>query len=94
VHLYPLYHPAAALYTPSTLEMLRADFLRIPEILSLGPPPQPKPEAELEHELQRPQTQPTQPAHRERRTAPVEPPESPASVGPAPAASDQQLGLF
>jgi DNA polymerase len=94
VHLYPLYHPAAALYTPSTLEMLRADFLRIPEILSLGPPPQPKPEAELEHELQRPQTQPTQPAHRERRTAPVEPPESPASVGPATAASDQQLGLF
>lgn len=41
VRLYPLYHPAAALYTPSTLEMLRADFLRIPEILALGPPTQP-----------------------------------------------------
>ena len=41
VRLYPLYHPAAALYTPSTLEMLRADFLRIPEILRLGPPAQP-----------------------------------------------------
>ena len=40
VRLYPLYHPAAALYTPSTLEMLRADFLRIPEILALGPPEQ------------------------------------------------------
>ncbi len=38
VRLYPLYHPAAALYTPSTLEMLRADFLRIPELLRLGPP--------------------------------------------------------
>ena len=41
VRLYPLYHPAAALYTPSTLDMLRADFQRIPEILGLGPPPQP-----------------------------------------------------
>ena len=45
VRLYPLYHPAAALYTPSTLEMLRADFLRIPEILALGPPSQPEPPA-------------------------------------------------
>ncbi|HEY1569173.1 MAG TPA: uracil-DNA glycosylase, partial [Solirubrobacteraceae bacterium] len=25
IRLYPLYHPAAALYTPSTLEVLRAD---------------------------------------------------------------------
>jgi uracil-DNA glycosylase family 4 len=41
VRLYPLYHPAAALYTPSTLEMLRADFHRIPELLKLGPPKQP-----------------------------------------------------
>ena len=38
VRLYPLYHPAAALYTPSTLEALRADFHRIPELLALGPP--------------------------------------------------------
>ncbi|WP_249020353.1 uracil-DNA glycosylase [Conexibacter sp. S30A1] len=38
VRLYPLYHPAAALYTPSTLAMLREDFHRIPEILALGPP--------------------------------------------------------
>ena len=45
VRLYPLYHPAAALYTPSTLEMLRGDFLRIPEILALGPPDQPEPPA-------------------------------------------------
>ena len=41
VRLYPLYHPAAALYTPSTLEALRTDFHRIPELLALGPPPQP-----------------------------------------------------
>jgi DNA polymerase len=48
VRLYPLYHPAAALYTPSTLESLRADFQRIPEILALGPPPQPEPVPEPE----------------------------------------------
>jgi DNA polymerase len=41
VRLYPLYHPAAALYTPSTLEALRADFHRIHELLSLGAPQQP-----------------------------------------------------
>jgi uracil-DNA glycosylase family 4 len=34
VLLYPLYHPAAALYTPSMLRVLEEDFARIPEILS------------------------------------------------------------
>jgi uracil-DNA glycosylase len=43
VRLYPLYHPAAALYTPSMLETLRGDFERIPGLLALGPPPQPEP---------------------------------------------------
>jgi uracil-DNA glycosylase family 4 len=43
IRLYPLYHPAAALYTPSTLEVLRADFARIPELLALGAPAQPVP---------------------------------------------------
>jgi DNA polymerase len=43
VRLYPLYHPAAALYTPSMLETLRADFQRIPELLAQGAPPQPEP---------------------------------------------------
>jgi DNA polymerase len=47
VRLYPLYHPAAALYTPSTLEMLRADFHRIPQLLALGPPEQPTPAPEI-----------------------------------------------
>ena len=42
VRLYPLDHPAAALYTPSMLEALRADFHRIPELLALGPPEQPE----------------------------------------------------
>jgi DNA polymerase len=34
VLLYPLYHPAAALYTPSMLKVLEVDFARIPELLS------------------------------------------------------------
>ncbi|MBV8988522.1 MAG: uracil-DNA glycosylase, partial [Solirubrobacterales bacterium] len=42
VRLYPLYHPAAALYTPATLEALRADFHRIPSILARGAPEQPE----------------------------------------------------
>jgi DNA polymerase len=41
VRLYPIYHPAAALYTPRMLETLREDFSRLPELLALGPPEQP-----------------------------------------------------
>jgi DNA polymerase len=42
VVLYPLYHPAAALYTPSMLRALEDDFSRLPELLgrpSTGPSP-------------------------------------------------------
>jgi uracil-DNA glycosylase len=45
VRLYPIYHPAAALYTRSLLDTLRADFARLPELLALDPPPQPEPPA-------------------------------------------------
>lgn len=44
VRLYPLYHPAAALYTPAMLQTLRDDFARIPELLALPPLEQPEPE--------------------------------------------------
>jgi uracil-DNA glycosylase len=45
VLLYPLYHPAAALYTPAMLNVLQSDFARIPELLgrSLVPAPPPEP---------------------------------------------------
>jgi uracil-DNA glycosylase family 4 len=43
VRLYPIYHPAAALYTPRMLETLREDFARLPELLALGAPVQPPP---------------------------------------------------
>jgi DNA polymerase len=44
VRLYPLFHPAAALYTPRMLEVLREDFARIPELLAQPVPDQPAPE--------------------------------------------------
>jgi DNA polymerase len=46
VLLYPLFHPAAALYTPRTLDVLKADFARLPDLLG-GPkkePPAPEPQ--------------------------------------------------
>jgi DNA polymerase len=70
VRLYPLYHPAAALYTPSMLETLRTDFHRIPDLLALGAPDQPEP-IELVPEVE------------ELVPEPVEPP---AVVEPEPAA--------
>ena len=36
VTLYPLYHPAAALYTPTMLEVLERDVARLPELLGRG----------------------------------------------------------
>jgi uracil-DNA glycosylase family 4 len=42
VRLYPIFHPAAALYTPRMLETLREDFSRLPELLALPEPEQPR----------------------------------------------------
>jgi uracil-DNA glycosylase family 4 len=39
VTLYPLYHPAAALYTRSMLSVLEEDFARIPELLGTAVAP-------------------------------------------------------
>jgi uracil-DNA glycosylase len=47
VLLYPLYHPAAALYTPSMLKVLEQDFARIPELLGRAVA-EPEPAEELE----------------------------------------------
>jgi DNA polymerase len=49
VLLYPIYHPAAALYTPAMLKVLESDFARLPELLgrALVPPPPAEPELTL-----------------------------------------------
>jgi uracil-DNA glycosylase len=52
VSLYPIYHPAAALYTPSMLKVLEEDFARIPALLDrmLEPMPVVEPEPTLDRE--------------------------------------------
>jgi uracil-DNA glycosylase len=47
VLLYPLYHPAAALYTPAMLKVLEADFARLPELLGRAAAPVAPPEPSL-----------------------------------------------
>jgi uracil-DNA glycosylase len=47
VTLYPIFHPAAALYTPRMLQVLEEDFARIPQLLGRSPAerePEPEPE--------------------------------------------------
>ena len=48
VLLYPLFHPAAALRTPATKELLREDFARLPGLLARAPESKPEPEPEPE----------------------------------------------
>jgi uracil-DNA glycosylase len=72
VRLYPIFHPAAALYTPSMLATLRQDFSRLPELLALPVPPQQEPR-ELEPvvpepELLDPEPEPEPEAAEERVT--------------------------
>ena len=39
VQLFPIYHPAAALYTPAMMNTLREDFSRLPALMSPAEPP-------------------------------------------------------
>ena len=58
VTLYPIYHPAAALYTPAMLKTLEEDFSRIPELLSGAPGVVPPAEAQV---IQFPTARPARP---------------------------------
>jgi uracil-DNA glycosylase len=40
VQVFPIFHPAAGLRTPSVKEKLREDFRKLPALLAAGPPPQ------------------------------------------------------
>lgn len=79
VRLLPLLHPAAALYTRSNIDLLRADLALLPGLLA---EPEPEPEGRA--------AAPPEPA-----PAPPEPigsaPPGPAPTAPEP---DDQLGLF
>jgi uracil-DNA glycosylase len=54
VVLYPLYHPAAALYTPSMMRALEEDFARIPALLG-RPEPEPRPAPESKPPVDEPE---------------------------------------
>jgi uracil-DNA glycosylase family 4 len=101
VRLYPMFHPAAALYTPANVATLREDFLRLPELLALGPPEQP-PAAAVELAAERePAGTPAEPVPEEQprdaAAQPVPERESPGAVPESegvPATAPGQLGLF
>jgi DNA polymerase len=92
VRLYPIYHPAAALYTPRMLETLREDFSRLPALLALAAPT--LPELDEPPELE----EPPEPAAEavpepDARVTPAE--REPALLPTAPGVPDApQLGLF
>ncbi|WP_051223755.1 uracil-DNA glycosylase [Conexibacter woesei] len=86
VRLFPVFHPAAALYTPSNVDVLRRDFSALPELLALGPPEQPAAvvEAPVAVAAAEPEVLPEAPLS--------EPPEPEAR--PEPETHPAQLGLF
>jgi DNA polymerase len=84
VRLYPLYHPAAALYTPSMVDTLRADFARLPELLAQPAPPQPEAIPETDPE----------PEPEESPSLTAEVTEETTAIDVAADESDDQLGLF
>ncbi len=83
VRLYPIYHPAAALYTPRMLATLREDFARLPALLAQGAPEQPLVEEVPELVEEAAQAPAAPPAGRAGASA----------AGDSDAAADQ-LGLF
>jgi uracil-DNA glycosylase family 4 len=78
VHLYPIFHPAAALYTPAMMTTLREDVRRLPEVLAL-----PLPEAAEDA------VQDALALTDDASPSPGASAETPAAAGPA-----EQLGLF
>jgi uracil-DNA glycosylase family 4 len=97
VRLFPVFHPAAALYTPSNVDVLRRDFSALPELLALGAPEQPP--ALVEPEAAEIAAARAAAAELPEPIAPLAEPE-PAAAAPAPEAEaapephPAQLGLF
>jgi uracil-DNA glycosylase len=94
VRVYPLFHPAAALYTPSNVDVLRTDVARIPDLLAMELPPQPEPVEEavvpIGDDVPRAVPEP-EPEAAEPETADPEREPEPVAAGPP---AEAQLGLF
>ena len=88
VRIFPIYHPAAALYTPRMLETLREDFARLPGLLALPPLPPPPPPAPAPPPVVAPAPAPDPAPSR----VPGPPPAR--AVPAAPPSPAEQLGLF
>jgi len=96
VTILPIYHPAAALYTPRMLDTLRADFALLPDLLAAPAPPQPQ--------LDEPPEPDEQPDPALAAAAPPDAEPAPGQTAAdgvdsaagedLPAVSEQQLGLF
>ena len=94
LYLYPIFHPAAALYTPAMLETLKQDFLRLPEVLAM-----PLDDADETAGLEARDEPSAESAPAPPAPAPAPAPSAPdAHVPPAPApfgaGPAEQLGLF
>jgi uracil-DNA glycosylase family 4 len=94
VILYPIFHPAAALYTPAMLDQLQADFEQLPELLAQEPT-----QVDAERPAPPPVPEPTPPPIPEPVPEPVPepmPPPVPEPYPPTPelVAVEGQLDLF
>lgn len=95
VRLFPIYHPAAALYTRSMLATLQEDFARLPALLELPPPDQPEfPEPVVHPEAVPDELTPDAVAEPELALPEAEREPSPELAPEHPPPSDEQLGLF
>jgi uracil-DNA glycosylase family 4 len=93
VTLYPIFHPAAALYTPRMLETLREDFARLPELLAMGAPEQP-PQATPEPPAPEPEPESAPPESAPPGVAPERGGGDLADAAGERAGEVDQLGLF
>jgi uracil-DNA glycosylase family 4 len=96
VYLFPIFHPAAALYTPAMLATLKQDFVRLPELLA-APPAGWRTGGESSEAGDLPPYQPAQlpDAQAPGRPAPVFHPLARDEAGSGAASpADEQLGLF
>jgi DNA polymerase len=104
VRLFPVFHPAAALYTPANVDVLRRDFQQLPGLLALGAPEQPPPlvEAPLEPETVVEVAEVAEVAEPRPEPEPGSPPAGPptlaeeldAAMAPPAEPQPEQLGLF
>jgi uracil-DNA glycosylase len=99
LYLYPVFHPAAALYTPAMLDTLKLDFLRLPEVLGLTLDGQDAGHAAPAVDAVPPADDAVPPADAPPPAdaapqADIAPPAGPAPLPPLTGGPAEQLGLF